>query len=253
MSEVITTELLGEHPALHRIATDEQLSTSWIRGNEGFIGFGEWRSASVKGPNRFADARKWWHEQLNSLKIVNEVHGIGTGPILFTSFSFDQDEESRLVIPKIVIGQRGNKSWITWIGDKPQPRIQSSLTNIQPPKINWIDNSTDLWREKVNLAISEIQKGRLDKVVLAREIIGHGESEIDPRFVLRNLANEYPATWVYSNNGLVGATPELLLRLSKSMVVSRILAGTISKTGDDDKDLALAASLASWVVQFGNS
>ena len=49
---------------------------------------------------------------------------------------------------------------------------------------------------------------------------------------------------LYSNNGLVGATPELLLRLSKSMVVSRILAGTISKTGDDEKDLALAASLA---------
>ena len=129
MSEVITTELLGEHPALHKIATDEQLSTSWIRGNEGFIGFGEWRSASVKGPNRFADARKWWHEQLNSLKIVNEVHGIGTGPILFTSFSFDQDEESRLVIPKIVIGQRGNKSWITWIGNHPEVREANERKN----------------------------------------------------------------------------------------------------------------------------
>ena len=81
-------------------------------------------------------------------------------------------------------------------------------------------------------------------VVLAREILGQSDSKIDPRFVLKNLAMEYPATWVYSNNGLVGATPELLLRLSKSMVVSRILAGTISKTGDDEKDLALAASLA---------
>jgi menaquinone-specific isochorismate synthase len=61
---------------------------------------------------------------------------------------------------------------------------------------------------------------------------------------LRNLAKEYPGTWVYANNGLVGATPELLIRLSNSMVVSRVLAGTISKTGDDHKDLALAASLA---------
>jgi menaquinone-specific isochorismate synthase len=43
---------------------------------------------------------------------------------------------------------------------------------------------------------------------------------------------------------LVGATPELLVRLSKSLVTSRILAGTIRKTGDDERDLALAGSLA---------
>ena len=42
----------------------------------------------------------------------------------------------------------------------------------------------------------------------------------------------------------MGATPELLLRLSRKMVTSRVLAGTISKTGDDERDLALAASLA---------
>ena len=44
--------------------------------------------------------------------------------------------------------------------------------------------------------------------------------------------------------GLVGATPELLIRLTRGMVTSRVLAGTISKTGDDEKDLALAGSLA---------
>lgn len=239
----VTTARLGEHLPLLDLLPDQNPIT-WVRNGEGLVGWGCYARKKVSGPNRFQEARNWWHEQLDKFDINNPVHLPGTGPLLFTSFSFNPDEESELVIPEVIVGMRGNKSWITWIGDKPQPRIQSSLTNIQPPKINWVDNSTDLWREKVNLAISEIQKGRLDKVVLAREIIGHGESEIDPRFVLRNLANEYPATWVYSNNGLVGATPELLLRLSKSMVVSRILAGTISKTGDDDKDLALAASLA---------
>jgi menaquinone-specific isochorismate synthase len=44
--------------------------------------------------------------------------------------------------------------------------------------------------------------------------------------------------------GLVGATPELLLRLNRGMVTSRVLAGTIRKTGDDAQDLPLAASLA---------
>ena len=43
---------------------------------------------------------------------------------------------------------------------------------------------------------------------------------------------------------LIGATPELLVRLSKSLVTSRVLAGTIKKSGDEARDLGLAASLA---------
>ena len=239
----VTTARLGEHPPLLDLLPNQN-PISWVRNGEGLVGWGCYARTTVSGANRFQAARKWWHEQLDKLDINNPVHLPGTGPLLFTSFAFDQDQPSELVIPEVVVGMRGNKSWITWIGDKPQPRIQSSLTEIKSSKINWSDKSVESWREKVNSTIAEIQKGRLDKVVLAREIIGNSETEIDPRYVLRNLANEYPATWVYSNNGLVGATPELLLRLSKSMVVSRILAGTISKTGDDEKDLALAASLA---------
>jgi menaquinone-specific isochorismate synthase len=58
------------------------------------------------------------------------------------------------------------------------------------------------------------------------------------------LEIEYPSTWLFLVDGLVGATPELLVRLSKSLVTSRVLAGTIRKTGDEDRDLTLAASLA---------
>ena len=61
---------------------------------------------------------------------------------------------------------------------------------------------------------------------------------------MKRLAAEYPSTWSFAVAGLVGATPELLLRLRRKMVTSRVLAGTISKTGDDEHDLALAASLA---------
>jgi len=244
MSEVITTELLGEHPALHRMATDEQLSTSWMRGSEGFIGFGEWRSASVKGPNRFADARKWWHEQLNSLKIVNEVHGIGTGPILFTSFSFDQDEESRLVIPKIVIGQRGNKSWITWIGNHPEVREANESKN--PINVNFVTGAlSDIqWKDRVAKAIEHIKNGDLEKVVLARDLVAKTDHEISVRSLINTLIKNYPSTWTFLVSNMVGATPELLVRLSKSLVTSRVLAGTIKKTGDESRDLALAASLA---------
>jgi len=43
---------------------------------------------------------------------------------------------------------------------------------------------------------------------------------------------------------MVGATPELLVRSEKGLVTSRVLAGTIQRTGDDDADVAHAAMLA---------
>jgi menaquinone-specific isochorismate synthase len=43
---------------------------------------------------------------------------------------------------------------------------------------------------------------------------------------------------------MFGATPELLVRREKGLVTSRVLAGTIRRTGDDEHDLTLAATLA---------
>ena len=70
------------------------------------------------------------------------------------------------------------------------------------------------------------------------------DAPIDPRWLLQRLAERYDNTWVFAVDGLVGATPELLVRLEKGLVTSRVLAGTIRRTGDDAHDLALAASLA---------
>jgi menaquinone-specific isochorismate synthase len=242
----ITTELLGEHPALDLIATESELSASWIRGGDGLIGFGEWKSTSVKGKNRFVDARKWWHEQLATLKIQNTVHGSGTGPILFTSFAFDPAEESKLVIPELVIGKRGDKSWITWIGDKNQPTISilENSKSIGEVVFEAGALSDSEWKNQVASAVTKIKNGDLEKVVLARDLIGKSAEVISKRNLISSLSKNYPSTWVFLVANLIGATPELLVRLNKSLVTSRILAGTIRKSGDEAKDLGLAASLA---------
>ena len=239
----VHTARLGSHLPLLDLLPDENPFT-WVRNGEGLVGWGVYAETTVVGAGRFEAARTWWHEQLDSFEINNEVHGAGTGPVLFTSFAFDQQEESRLVIPKVVVGIKNQTTWITWIGDENQPKLLEKPAGTQLPKVTWRDNDIDAWKKKVQSAVEVIRRDSLDKVVLAREIIADIDSPIDPRTVLRKLAKDYPGTWVYSNNGLIGATPELLIRLNNSMVVSRVLAGTISKTGDDSKDLALAASLA---------
>ena len=241
----VTSARLGEHlPLLDLLPAGEQFT--WVRGGDGLVGWGVYAKTVVTGPNRFADARKWWHQQLEKFAIADSVHLSGTGPVLFASFSFDPDEESVLVIPKIVVGMRNGSSWITWIGDQPQPALQEEKQVLADAEFNWGDGSLSPaeWQLRVAKAIDEIEKSELEKVVLARDLIVNSHRPIDARKILRNLSAEYPSTWVFAVDGLVGATPELLLRLSRGMVTSRVLAGTISKTGNDEKDLALAASLA---------
>ena len=244
----ITTELLGEHPPLLDITIPElgedQEITSWVRGGDGIVGIGVHKRHVVTGPDRFIQAQKWWRDFINELDIRNNLHGTGTGPILFSSFSFDPTEESQLIIPKVVIGQRNGKSWITWIGNTPQPQLRRASEERSPLNLTWSGSNGDVWQDRVARAIEKIKGGKLEKVVLARFTTASSDSIIESRSLLKYLSNEYPSTWIYSNAGLVGATPELLVRLSKSLITSRILAGTIRKTGDDQRDLALAGSLA---------
>ena len=204
----ITTEILGEHPPLLDIAINDLPATSWVRNNEGLIGFGEYKRFTLTGSDRFEKAREWWRNEVQQLDIHNNVHGSGTGPILFTSFSFSETEESVLIIPQVLIGQKNGKSWITWIGDK-QPEITSQPNLNEPLTLQWSGSNGDEWRSRVATAISAIKSNEVEKVVLARFIDCATDKPLNVRRILRNLADEYPSTWVFSNAGLIGATPEL--------------------------------------------
>ena len=246
MSVLITTEILGNHPLLTSANTNLDLVTAWVRSGDGLVGFGEYKRFEVKGEDRFLVARNWWNEQLSDFLIQNNVHGIGTGPILFSSFSFDPNEPSVLIIPEIVLGHKNGKSWITWIGNKSQPDITQISNSAISSEISWQKGSIneEKWREQVSAAITAIKSNQLEKVVLARDLNATSNTTIDIRNLMQRLEIEYPSTWLFLVDGLIGATPELLVRLNKSLVTSRVLAGTIRKSGNEDRDLALAASLA---------
>lgn len=223
---------------------------SWVRRGEGLVGWGRVASIRTSGPERFTEAEAWWQSLVRSAQIHNELAVPGTGPIALGSFAYSADSAAgaSLTVPQVVIGRRGDLAWVTTmgVGSAPEvPQLAASRPE-QPIGIRFADGarSSPEWATVVSSAVARIIDGDLDKVVLARDLEVQADSPIDTRWILARLAERYDNTWVFSVDGLVGATPELLVRLDKGLVHSRVLAGTIRRTGDDEHDLALAGSLA---------
>ncbi len=100
------------------------------------------------------------------------------------------------------------------------------------------------WMGVVADAVARIEAHGLEKVVLARDLLATAAEPIDVRWPLRRLAAAYPMCWTFHVDAMFGATPEMLVRRERGLVTSRVLAGTIRRTGDDRNDLTLAAHLA---------
>jgi menaquinone-specific isochorismate synthase len=97
------------------------------------------------------------------------------------------------------------------------------------------------WCVAVAAAVARIDAGELAKVVLARDLFVTADRPLDPRRLLLRLAERFPDTWTFAVDGLLGATPELLLRRTGRVLESRVLAGTARRgAGADDERLAAA-------------
>ena len=232
-------------------AADPTQICSWVRRGEGLVGWGRALELTTEGPERFSRAQAWWRDVVDAAVVRDEVGLPGTGPVAFGSVSYAAASPAgaKLVVPEVVVGARDGRYWVTTIGTEselPAPVVPRQSAPREPEGVAFADGalSPARWAGAVARAVDRITAGDLDKVVLARDLRVSADAPIDPRWLLTRLAERYDTTWVFAVDGLVGATPEMLVRLEKGLVTSRVLAGTIRRTGDDAHDLALAASLA---------
>ncbi len=174
----------------------------------------------------------------------------GSGLVCFGSFAFaDEPGDSVLVVPEVVVGRRGGTTWVTTIGVgtiTPGTELAATEAPAPPAGVRFADGALTgaEWESVVAGAVRRINDGALEKVVLARDLLATADADIDVRWPLTRLAETYPMCWTFHVDGLFGATPEMLVRRERGLVTSRVLAGTIRRTGDDARDLALAATLA---------
>jgi menaquinone-specific isochorismate synthase len=219
---------------------------AWIRGGDGIIGWGEAARVSIPaGEDRFTSGEKWLTELFDGAEVTDEVEAPGTGLVALGSFTFDPASDgSVLVVPATVLGRSDGRAWLTTIGHRPAPPVP--VRSAQPPaELRWHDGSLTppRWQRAVSAAVARIQARELGKVVLARDLYATASDDIDARVLLARLAERYPDCWTFSCAGLVGASPELLIRRAGAEVSSRVLAGTTPRGANPAEDQALGAAL----------
>jgi menaquinone-specific isochorismate synthase len=219
----------------------------WVRDGEGLVGWGEVARFTATGPDRFAAADAWWRSFVAELDVRDGVGAEGTGPVAFTSFTFaDGSPGSLVVVPRVVVGRVEGRAWITeFVGDGGPP-VQPVRPVRPGGRLRWTDGRLPVagYRAAVSAAVARMRAGELDKAALAHDLVAVADRPLDPRFLLGGLARRYPSCWSFAVDGLVGATPELLVRRSGATVSSRVLAGTAwSEAGAPADEAALAARL----------
>jgi menaquinone-specific isochorismate synthase len=236
----------------------------WIRRGEGQVGFGEVARFTTTGPDRFIEAEDWWKQLIIEAEIRDEVQHPGTALLAFGSFAFSKTSPyaSRLVVPELVVGLRDGRAWATLARDDgivptPEEVRRAGVRTLGsgegtrttagaapaapgPVRLGLGALGEQRWMDAVAAGVRRIAAGELEKLVLARDIVVEDARGIDRGGVLRRLTSAYGDTWVYGVDGLVGATPEMLIQVAGRTAQARVLAGTLDRREADGKGLEYA-------------
>lgn len=122
--------------------------------------------------------------------------------------------------------------------------VQTSRAAVESAKTNQSAALSDAqWSKAVELATQALKQQRAIKVVLARD--SYLSSPLTLGATLEHLATRFATTWTFSVDGMIGASPEMLLQLREREVFSRVLAGTARRRANMDQ--GELEQLADWL------
>jgi len=217
----------------------------FVRGGAGMAGVGEALRLEFSGPDRMTEAADAWRAVAAAATVHDEVGVPGTGLVAFGSFAFDDEsaEKSVLIVPSIVIGRRDGVAWITRVDGAELPPGKPVGASV---RLSLVDGAlgADGYAQAVARAVDAIGDGRVSKVVLARDLVGTLPPEADLRLVAATLLTAYPDCYAFAVDGLIGASPETLVRSERGEVTARVLAGSAARGVDAVSDEQAAHALA---------
>lgn len=241
---------------------------AFLRAGDGVIGIGEALRMEFSGVERLRDAAVAWRSVADGATVADPLEVPGSGLIAFGSFAFSpvSPVPSALVVPATVIGRRNGVAWITacrvadsqtagspvsdsqaegsqiggsQAGGDAEPLGSAVAASFVP---GWMSESGYL--EAVRGALKRISAGEVRKIVLARDLVAAIEPGADLRVPIARLADSYPDTFTFAVDGLIGSSPETLVRAERGTVSARVLAGSTARGADAMSDASAAATLA---------
>jgi isochorismate synthase len=186
---------------------------------------------------------------LASIEHVDESGGAcigpGAGPLGIGWVPFTPGAPGELVVPAVVVGKGPDgRHWVTTIDGADQelpppgpPEPSAAAYRIEPV------TPVEQYLEAVHAVRDAVRDGGLTKAVIAREIAVVCDRPIDRHSVLHRLKASFGSSYRFAVDGFLGASPELLVEVEGPDVRSRPLAGTAPRTGDVERDAAIAEAL----------
>lgn len=232
---------------------DPRSPLAFLRGDEGIVGYGETLRLAFSGESRFRDAADAWARLLEAATVHDDVQLPGTGLVAFGAFAFDAHSraESVLIVPQVVIGEAEGRRWVTRITLDEEDSSASlaellNATEIDEMRVDFQHGriSSAAYEGAVVGALEQIRTGEVSKLVIARDLEGRLPAEGDLRSVILGLRRRYPTAMAYAVDGLIGASPETLVRVRGGEFFTRVLAGTAGRGATKQLDAEAAATLA---------
>lgn len=184
--------------------------------------------------------------EFGRLRLRGDEGPSGSGIVAMGSLPFNRGTPSRLVVPRFVITQTTQGTWITDAGGD-DPADWRALLDDEPLALQEVQMacsvtyrpSPEEYAHHVAAAVELLRHKEIDKVVLARAIVGTVQHPIDGGSVALRLRGREPSCTIYGlptgdGRRFVGASPELLVRRRGRDVTCHPLAGTIAIPSDAD-------------------
>jgi menaquinone-specific isochorismate synthase len=225
----------GEHRDLNAVAGAEGLL--FAKNGHGVAGRGVAARVSADQARQFMEA----------LEVDDHIQQPGSGPVMFGAVPFDHHAAHDFVLPRVTVFCASNgDAWVTTIDDASVDELTTVAAPSPPTQPNfhvYPGVPIPQYLAAVEAARAAAAQGILQKAVVARDIFVDSDEPIDVGALTSRLRQSFGSSYRYLIDGLVGASPELLIERRDERVTSHPLAGTTPRTGDPTTDQRLADEL----------
>jgi menaquinone-specific isochorismate synthase len=212
------------------------------------LGFGE--ATSLPLPNGLSDPQAL-------RRTAETLAAIGSRTVALGAFHFLPDAAVALTVPSVcvrrldgaspiavVVGTAPNEAAVTDLLAEAAAAAQAGTAESPPDSFHLASRRPhEDFLQRLAAAVDEVRSGRLDKVVMAREVLIEANRPFRQGDLIERLRTLHPSCATFAVHGFVGATPELLIRRSGREVESHPLAGTAARSGDPEVDRRVEAAL----------